>query len=69
MKHACHGYTASLTRGVRPWQLADDAATYGTDAGRWIIVATDGETEIPGGPYDTESECWAAIEAMETQAA
>lgn len=54
MNHACRGYTASLTRSVRPWQLADDAATYGA--------------EMPGGPYDTESECWAAIEATKAQA-
>lgn len=31
------------------WQLADDRTTYGDDAGKYILVTPDGETEHPAG--------------------
>lgn len=34
--------------GPQLYQLADDAETYGDDAGRFLLVSTDGEQELTG---------------------
>ncbi|ADU66162.1 hypothetical protein Selin_1428 [Desulfurispirillum indicum S5] len=39
-----------------PWQLADDPETYGDNAGHWILVSSDGENELPGGPWPTQEQ-------------
>jgi hypothetical protein len=47
----------SFNTNWKPWKLADDAETYGKDAGKFILVSPDGETEHPNGKiYDTEEE-------------
>lgn len=39
------------------WQLANDASTYGADAGKYILTSANGEEEHPDGVlYETEEE-------------
>lgn len=46
-----------MTTHWTPWQLADDPATYGPHAGRYILTSPDGEDEHPGGViYATEED-------------
>lgn len=45
----------------KPWQLADDLKTYGLDAGKWILVNTEDESEHENGViYDTEEQAQTA---------
>lgn len=45
------------------YQLADEPETYGADAGKWLIVSHDAETELSG-PMDYEAA--KAVLAVET---
>jgi hypothetical protein len=44
---------------MKLYQLADDVGTYGENAGWWMIVSDDGDTELAG-PFKhrTEAEKW-----------
>ena len=48
-----------------PWQLADDEAAYGAEAGWWVLTTPDGETEHPGMErWATEAEAEAAAQRI-----
>ena len=48
-----------------PWQLANDADTYGDQAGWWIVVSPDFEDELSP-PFATLEECQREIERLNT---
>jgi len=50
-----------------PWQLADDPATYGAQAGHWIVVDGSLDQEIDEESYPTETEAQAAADRINAE--
>lgn len=50
-----------------PWQLADDPATYGAQAGHWIVVDGSLDQEIDEDCYPTEAEAQEAADRINAE--
>jgi len=50
-----------------PWQLADDPATYGAQAGHWIVVDGSLDREVEEECYPTEAEAQAAADRINAE--